>query len=200
VILRGTNVAELFASGRLPGPGELTGEREVLVAKSVVEWHPDDVVIGSLAGGGGFGDPIRREPAAVERDVELGLVTRVEAQRVYGVIEGDAAATAERRAAVRSERVTVVAPEPVAGETLYPISDCVEAVASREGARLIRCSACGQRLCAEGDDLLAALPTRERSLAEANPHNGGCLPDYVLRDWFCPGCATRLDCQVLARR
>ena len=35
-------------------------------------------------GGGGYGDPARRDPAAIRRDLELGLVTPEAARRDYG--------------------------------------------------------------------------------------------------------------------
>ena len=34
-------------------------------------------------GGGGFGDPLERDPERVERDVRLGYVTREAAERDY---------------------------------------------------------------------------------------------------------------------
>ena len=41
-------------------------------------------------GGGGYGDPFTRDPAAVARDVAAGLVSRERARDVYGVaIDGD---------------------------------------------------------------------------------------------------------------
>jgi N-methylhydantoinase B len=36
-------------------------------------------------GGGGFGDPLSRDPARVARDVALGYVSRAAASRDYGV-------------------------------------------------------------------------------------------------------------------
>jgi N-methylhydantoinase B len=50
-------------------------------------------------GGGGFGDPLTRDPARVVRDVNLGYVTRAASRKDYGVAIGedgvlDAAATA----------------------------------------------------------------------------------------------------------
>jgi N-methylhydantoinase B len=55
-------------------------------------------------GGGGYGDPFRRDPAAVERDVRLGFVSRAAAERDYGVVLDaaglvDGEATATSRAA-----------------------------------------------------------------------------------------------------
>ena len=40
----------------------------------------------SSPGGGGFGDPLDRDPAAVLRDVRDGVVTQREAEEVYGVV------------------------------------------------------------------------------------------------------------------
>jgi N-methylhydantoinase B len=53
-------------------------------------------------GGGGFGDPMTRDPALVEADVANGLVSSDRARDIYGVVPGDAAATAELRAATRN--------------------------------------------------------------------------------------------------
>jgi hypothetical protein len=135
-------------------------------------------------------------------------VSEGEARRIYGVVvedgEASAAATAALRAAIRDERLagaTVLAAAPpaaqVEGEVLHPVSDCVEAVAAPCGDRSLRCSICHRRLCAEDGQLEQHLPFRDRELASANPHNGGCTADFVLRDYYCPGCATALDCQVL---
>jgi N-methylhydantoinase B len=40
-------------------------------------------------GGGGFGDPVTREPARVVRDVELGYISRESARRDYRVVLRD---------------------------------------------------------------------------------------------------------------
>ena len=52
-------------------------------------------------GGGGYGDPLTRDPAAVARDVAAGLVSRERAREVYGVVlagdEVDREATARLR-------------------------------------------------------------------------------------------------------
>lgn len=57
-------------------------------------------------GGGGFGDPLKRSPEAVQRDVEDGFVSSAEARDVYGVVlieDGvDAAATMKLRQTLRS--------------------------------------------------------------------------------------------------
>jgi N-methylhydantoinase B len=55
-------------------------------------------------GGGGWGDPLERDPALVATEVEQGLVT-VEGARRYGVVIGDDAATGALRIAMRAQRV-----------------------------------------------------------------------------------------------
>ncbi len=50
------------------------GEREI-GGKASVELEYGDVVSFQLAGGGGYGDPARRDPAALAEDLRLGLVT-----------------------------------------------------------------------------------------------------------------------------
>ncbi len=71
----------------------------------------DDVLVMESSGGGGFGDPVERDPALVVADVAEGYVTAAAAERVYGVVLAngtvDADATARRRARIRSERVRV---------------------------------------------------------------------------------------------
>jgi len=64
---------------------------------------PGDVVIMDAAGGGGYGDPLEREPELVARDVREGYVTAERAREDYGVVvdpetgEVDAAATESLR-------------------------------------------------------------------------------------------------------
>jgi len=54
-------------------------------------------------GGGGWGDPLLRDPSLVEKEVREGLVTTAGA-RAYGVVIGDAPATETLRAEIRAAR------------------------------------------------------------------------------------------------
>jgi N-methylhydantoinase B len=68
----------------------------------------DDVLLMESSGGGGFGDPLERDPARVAADVAEGYVTPGAAERVYGVVlrgaAVDAVATTGRRAALAAAR------------------------------------------------------------------------------------------------
>jgi len=73
--------------------------------------EPGDVLMMESSGGGGFGDPLERDPAAVAQDVSEGYVTREAATATYGVVWAataiDAAATAAKRSALRAARARV---------------------------------------------------------------------------------------------
>jgi N-methylhydantoinase B len=58
--------------------------------------HAGDGVHACSPGGGGFGDPLERDVAEVERDLNLGYVTRATAEREYGAVIGEARALGDR--------------------------------------------------------------------------------------------------------
>jgi N-methylhydantoinase B len=74
--------------------------------------HPVPVnaeVIVRTGGGGGWGDPLERDPAAVRADVQEELISRASARERYGVVlredlSVDHAATDRTRNAIRSAR------------------------------------------------------------------------------------------------
>ena len=70
-----------------------------------------DVLLMESSGGGGFGDPLERDPARVAADIGEGYVTRAAVEVMYGVIlrDGvpDEAATAARRLELHHARLRV---------------------------------------------------------------------------------------------
>ncbi len=65
------------------------GTREILPSKcDRIVVQPGDLLYFDTWGGGGWGDPLRRDPALVARDVDRGLVTSEGARR-YGVVLKD---------------------------------------------------------------------------------------------------------------
>jgi N-methylhydantoinase B len=72
----------------------------------------DDIFVALSAGGGGYGDPLEREPERVCRDVRKRYISLAQARDRYGVIvsaEGalDEAATAQQREKLRAAEVRV---------------------------------------------------------------------------------------------
>ncbi|WP_421717289.1 hydantoinase B/oxoprolinase family protein [Algiphilus sp.] len=88
------------------------GSIEYLYSKQDhIQVEPGDVLHFNTWGGGGWGDPLERDPALVWRDIERGLVT-LEGARRYGVVVGkdgavDATATANLRKVMAAERGAV---------------------------------------------------------------------------------------------
>ncbi|MEU4225559.1 hydantoinase B/oxoprolinase family protein [Nonomuraea sp. NPDC026600] len=70
-------------------PGTLRERRHLKI--DVLPLERGDVVTLLTSGAGGYGDPYTRDPAAVLRDVERGVVSREAAAREYGVVLNDRA-------------------------------------------------------------------------------------------------------------
>jgi N-methylhydantoinase B len=92
----GGNRFTVLHQGREVEPSEIPGKATAFPLE-----HGDVVVLRS-AGGGGFGDPLRRDAAAVLADCRQGCITAGMAREVYGVVIEDgvldeAATDAERR-------------------------------------------------------------------------------------------------------
>ena len=81
------------------------GSEEWLPAKcDGVKVKEGDVLYFNTWGGGGWGDPLERDPELVRFDVERGLVTAQGARR-YGVVIGDdGAVDADATEALRKDR------------------------------------------------------------------------------------------------
>jgi N-methylhydantoinase B len=110
VLLRATDVHARFAAGRIPSSlGELAGNTDLLPAHHETDLGADDVYYTHWQGGGGYGDPLLRDPAAVAADVVAHKVSRQGAEEVYGVVldergSADPGATTTRRKALRRSR------------------------------------------------------------------------------------------------
>jgi N-methylhydantoinase B len=86
------------------------GENRLLPSKLTMTIKKGEVFRHVLAGAGGWGDPLERDPAAVLRDVRNELLSPQKALADYGVVvdttawKVDAEATARRRNEIRQAR------------------------------------------------------------------------------------------------
>jgi len=75
-----------------------------------VELQPGEYIRGRDCGGGGYGDPLEREPARVLHDVRERWVSRRQAETLYGVVfHGDGASLAVDEAATEEARKRLAA-------------------------------------------------------------------------------------------
>lgn len=117
-----SNMGQLFAGGDRARPTSLesvytrgnpeTGERHFHdVNMTVRPFGEGDTYYIAVGGGGGFGDPLERDPEAVVRDLKIGMVTPSAAEQVYHVVVDphslrlDAEATSRRRIEARQKRL-----------------------------------------------------------------------------------------------
>jgi N-methylhydantoinase B len=205
-VLQGTEIRARFASGEFPQDIDTIGGADVeLVGKGTgLPIGPDDVLYWNWSPAGGYGDPLTRDLALVEADVASGGVTPAGAERIYGVIAGDAEAT-ER---LRTERLLArLRDAGAARDSLAPareIPDGAETIADvyvidRAHDR-VECHRCGTALGAVTDDPKQGMAVVERPVQSLTP--GAPDPrqfvddDVVWRDLLCPGCGVRLATEV----
>jgi N-methylhydantoinase B len=216
-------VGELLQEGRLPASRaeveELAGPLARLRFDELVLPVPKgDCVVVEFNGSGGFGDPIRRDPQLIARDVREGRVTRESALRHYGVVLDDAAApdeaaTAQERRRIATERLATSSRFPGAADRLGAGRDlCVVLrgaaggvdVATHEGTSVFACSSCAELLGPANANFKLAACYRDLSPPQVDSH---LYPDpaqfgdadIILRQYFCPGCAALLA-QEFCRR
>ncbi|HEU4644168.1 MAG TPA: hydantoinase B/oxoprolinase family protein, partial [Burkholderiales bacterium] len=83
----GVNKVAIEQAGKEYRPPHLSKDQDIQLA-------PGDCIRVSTPGGGGYGDPLRRDPAKVASDVSRGYYTREQAERLFGVrIAPDGSAT-----------------------------------------------------------------------------------------------------------
>jgi N-methylhydantoinase B len=166
-----------------------------------------EVHLGVTQGGGGFGDPIDRDPSLVAADVAEGAVSERRARVDYGVLltpggEVDQAGTDAARREIRVRRLRGGTPLPARQhrpDTARRFSHALDLVAAA-GGELVCCRRCGSVLAPVGDDYYASLMLEETSAAGAAPW-GASYPGaerFVIRRLYCPGCAQQVDVQVAA--
>ena len=90
---------------------EIMGERTETVQWGDYTAAEGDILYVRFQGGGGYGDPIDREPEPTLQDVRLGAVTVGAVYEIYGVVLDEAQqrvdeeATRAQRAAIRRARI-----------------------------------------------------------------------------------------------
>ncbi|HXP31393.1 MAG TPA: hydantoinase B/oxoprolinase family protein [Stellaceae bacterium] len=155
-------------------------------------------------GGGGYGDPIEREPERVLADLRAELISETQAARIYGVVieEGrvDRGAIELRRQEIRRRRIAaqpILKPQRAAnprrlgrrGEYLEIVED--------GGQQVTACRCCGHRLAIGDADPKSAAIHAEVPLREAGPlFPADDATPCVLRLYWCPGCGVQFAAEI----
>jgi N-methylhydantoinase B len=168
--------------------------------------HRGDVWYHSWQAGGGYGDPLTRDPAVVHADLERGVISDAAARQIYGIATTTTGALALDatnlvRNALRKERlerataVSSGASIQFAGKGRHEYG---EALVIDFSANAVLCGHCGHRHCSATENLALHLRGYELPLNSAGPVRG---EDYErgrfqLRHLCCAECAALVDVQV----
>lgn len=189
------------------GPGAGRGTTPVPLPTAGMTMSTGQVQLVISQGGGGYGDPIERDPDLVVADVAEGLVTVGAAGEVYGVaVEDapgyprlDAGATAARRDDIRAARLGGRTPKaPADGEAPGRRFSEALSVVSGPGAEYLACRRCGEELCPASANVYDHVVVHRKPTAALAPLG----LDYDGSDQFevvtclCPSCGRQLDVQV----
>ena len=210
---RNSNVRDFFADGVIPDSLEsLDGELTTVQPKmNNLRQGPADVHEFRLSAGGGYGDPLLREPERVQEDIELGYVSREAAADIYGVMIDDNGKVARsqtdaRRLRMRTERIGAPPRRTIEEGDGYRVSEylvlkpATETDGENKDDMKMHCRMCDTAICGMTENYKDAVVYRRLPLSA-----GGSLMNdptlYVdagieLRQFVCPGCGTLLETEV----
>lgn len=174
---------------------DINGNKEELLPKALFTiYHTDVVVLLTGPGGGGWGDPLEREPRRVLRDVIDGYVSERAAADIYGVIVDsesqrlDEERIASRRLELRKKRISGQTMPSHLGnpgqvtlqEGLLAVNVLGENVRLNMSAKVYECARCGYTICGIKDNWKENVVMLERKLSKSER--------FVLREFLCPHC------------
>jgi N-methylhydantoinase B len=191
--------------------GELSGEPVTLgLREENFAQTQDDVYSVSWSGGGGFGDPLDRDPQLVLEDWSMGLVSADSARDIYGVIldvrsrSADSEATAHNRAQIRGRRIKTRPPAGVSrrersGTLLFNATETLAVRRDGEGSYHC-CARCDAHLGALDDNyklhcVLEENPITHALVQAGDPHRYiDAVP--IFRQFFCPDCGRLIENEI----
>lgn len=208
-IYRDVDVLGEYANGRMPAEASEFG--------SNVEWaHPKissvpfglkDVFVSAGSGGGGYSDPLERDPSLVARDFIEGYVSAEAARDVYGVVIEENAPDVERtealRADMRRQRIGHAPDRPSLNEPSTPHRMLSEYVGVTNSGGTV-CTKCGTELSSGTQDFKSGAVMRTVDMLKAGlvwvPPGQFVDDELVLRQFCCPGCGTLLETELSLAR
>jgi N-methylhydantoinase B len=179
----GSTVSQRFNGERLgPKPG-------------TIPMTPADLFEVSWQGGGGFGDPLLRDPEAVAAEVAAGLISAAAAHVIYGVILAERAvahhSTTAERARIRSQRLGYPAGEPAEDPGGLPLGPALRLL--RRGGSTEVCTIGGAVLCTGSTRWRAGAVARR---IDPEPHGITLHEELAMTAWYCPRSGTLLAVDV----
>ncbi|MGH8742315.1 MAG: hydantoinase B/oxoprolinase family protein, partial [Burkholderiales bacterium] len=199
--LKESNILEKMKQKELVSDiDELKGRSETLqLRQQDFTQNPSDVYAVLWSAAGGFGDPLERDPAKVQADVDNGDVSEKTARGVYGVVLGNAKATLRERARMRKERLARARAFPAPSKLDGKVSlHATENLAVRGGRW--SCAKCAADLGAVEENYKARCARSDLAIQAANPIVGDprrfIEPTPQFRQFCCPSCGTLVENEI----
>ena len=114
MLMEDTKIQDLMAQNVPPTGMAALGGQEKMLPYCNFELKQTDVLYMRVASGGGYGDPLERDPVLVRNDVENSIVSWDAARQIYGVVfnehdaQVDIEATRRLRAQMRKQEIEEV--------------------------------------------------------------------------------------------
>jgi len=208
VAVRNSNVRELLGGRRWPRELEdLSGTFDYLPPECDTQLGWNDVYYTSWQGGGGYGDPMLRDPERVARDLAERKVSPAAARNLYGVVLDDhgqvaAEATLEQRRQLRMRRAGSNQRPPQAARPAESGWSRIDDNLMTDADGRWCCAHCGTVLAERGRNYLDGALIRHGHPSEAGPQIRGEPEHFVdqriiFRQFYCPGCYVALLTEVV---
>lgn len=194
-LVRASNLDELLTGGTMPTEERLDGEYSVVPSKvGSLTVKEGDVFVFTSNGGGGYGDPLLRDPESVAWDVRGSYITADAAREIYGVVLSEDGAVDETstHAIRRATRTDRIGHEPARDAQARSLNGGIGV--GRAGEHWV-CNYCETTLgpidrnyrdaaVLSETDLVDRFDALEMHVRRRPPGT----PSFVLRQHFCPGC------------
>jgi N-methylhydantoinase B len=212
VLAKDTNVQELFTRKMPPVDLATIGGESASVPYREWELHPNDVLSFCSSSGGGYGDPLDRDPTWVARDVFERVLSTEAARDIYGVITDgtntDVEASEALRARLRRERMddpergspsfseaddgSPLKGNGQVGDADHPLRANLE-VARNSGSAWVRCAKCKHPLSPVGKSWSEACTRKLLPPTKAGVLMAPLEGHFLLEQHCCPSCGVLLE-------
>ncbi|MBI2880952.1 MAG: hydantoinase B/oxoprolinase family protein [Candidatus Tectomicrobia bacterium] len=217
-LIRGCDARRLLRRGNHPEDLEEIGGSQAPVVWGTYALKEGEILRGWFMGGGGYGDPLERDPELVKDDVAQGLLSRGCARESYGVVlNGDAEVDPEGTRRLRKEMVRLRLSGWGAGPATSSrggrptleadrgaqtrgasgsrsLSENLKAVKTSRGIRVC-CAKCGHKLARIDQRWKEHAVVVRSPLTRSGPGRSES-GRFEMRHYLCPGCGRSLDVEV----